>query len=256
EFTIWIHPLKIKDENIALLKEAGLVKAMVGVESASSKTRREVFQRGETNESIIEAIAILQKYAINITIDFILDHPWESPSELKDTFDLVMAFKRPFAVVMHSMTLFPNTELAKRAVREGFTTEQGIIDNIIADPVESARTYNWCKGAPIQKDASRAYWIFLIMAAANPEIPRWFTKFIADTNFLKTYPVGHKDIQVVTWRADGQPVDLPAVYMDKSQLINRLSEISPLFRRILKSRRAKPLLFMNYVAFKVLRHRV
>ncbi|MBF0318648.1 MAG: B12-binding domain-containing radical SAM protein [Nitrospirae bacterium] len=253
-FTIWIHPLKIKDENIALLKDAGLVKAMAGVESASFKTRREAFHRGETNQNIIDAIAILQKYGLKITVDMILDHPWESTSELKETFELVMALPRPFTVAMHSMTLLPNTELAKRAVREGFTTEEEIIANIVSDPQESAKTYNWCKGAPIQNNSARAYWIFLIMCAANPEIPKWFVKLLASSNFLKTYPIGQRDIQVVTWKADEELVNLPSIYLSKSALVNRLSELSPLFRRILSSKRAKPFLFMNYVVFKVLKH--
>jgi len=178
-FLIWLHPQVVKEENIALLKSAGLVAAVTGVESACEKTRKEVFLRTEKDESILETDRVLTKYGVEKTYDFLFDHPWESDNELPATLELLIKMHRPFNLNLHSLAIMPQTGLAKRAEKEGISTEEEIINKMAVDPLAASRTFQWVKGIPEQVDPKRRYRMMLIMMMEKKSIPLELIKFLA-----------------------------------------------------------------------------
>jgi radical SAM superfamily enzyme YgiQ (UPF0313 family) len=199
-FHVWLKPNMTKDENIHWLKTAGLKNAVIGVQSASDETRRLVFGRTETTEDILRADAILSKYGIGKTYDFIIDHFWESSDELETTFHLLCRLRKPFYLNMHSLILLPQTELARRAVREGRLTEEDIMKAITADPRTSSRRINWIRGVPDQDSAARRYWLFLVFSSARSFVPVPILRFVASLRFLRRNPdLLGEDMGLVNW---------------------------------------------------------
>ena len=231
-FSIWLNPDTTKESNIYLLKSAGLRSAVIGIESASDMTRGEVFLRTESRDDILQADRTLSKYEIRRSYDFILDHPWESHTELEDTFDLVTQLKKPFSLNMHSLILLPGTELARRAIQEGLSTEDDIIENIIRDTRSSSRKIRWSRGIPSQESAERSYWLFMIMSAAHSIIPVTLVNALANNKILQKHPeiLANKE-GIREWLVRNDvPIVLLSVYR-KSQRLRQFFNKRPLFRK-------------------------
>ncbi len=218
-FRIWLKPNVTKDENVRWLRSAGLESVVLGVQSAHDETRREVFERTETTEDILRTDAILSKYGVGKTYDFILDHPWESPDELEALFELGCRLKKPYYLNMHSMVLLPETELARRAVREGRLTQEQILSAITADPRTSSRRIHWVRGVPPQSSAARRYWLFLVFSSARAYVPVWVLRLVARIRLLRRHPtlVG-SDMRLVDWVGQEDTLRFVAFFQRKSRL--------------------------------------
>ena len=106
------------------LVKAGLCATAVGVQSASLRTRA-LYNRYDTLEQVLAVgdianqIAKETKKKIDIRYDFILDNPWENEEDIKDSIRFVLKLKRPFSLMLFSLTFYPETELYEKARREG-----------------------------------------------------------------------------------------------------------------------------------------
>jgi radical SAM superfamily enzyme YgiQ (UPF0313 family) len=233
-FRIWLNPDTTKESNISLLQSAGLQSATIGIESASDKTRKKIFLRTENKNDIFQADRALSKYKIRKIYDFILDHPWESHTELEETFNLVAQLKKPFRLNMHSLILLPGTDLARRAIQEGLSNENDIIENIISDTHLSSRKMQWIRGIPFQESAKRSYWIFMILAAHI--MSATLVKALANNKTLRKYPAiltnkeGIREWQV----RDDIPEFLLSIYC-KSKRLQRFFNKRPLIKKRMKS---------------------
>jgi radical SAM superfamily enzyme YgiQ (UPF0313 family) len=119
-FEIWAHPLKIDNNIISKLADAGLHKVVMGIQSGSPKIRKEVFHRPETQENLLEAAKILSKNKIpQVVYDFILRHPFEGEDDIKQTYQLCALLKRPFELQLHGLSFFPGTDIEGIAERKG-----------------------------------------------------------------------------------------------------------------------------------------
>jgi radical SAM superfamily enzyme YgiQ (UPF0313 family) len=122
-FTIWSHPLKIRERSIGSLVRAGLYHAVVGIQSGSDRIRSEIFHRAETREQILEAGRILHSCRVpQISYDFMLRHPFETSSDLRDTFELCMLLPPPFDLNLHGLNFLPGTDIADMAVSRGLVS--------------------------------------------------------------------------------------------------------------------------------------
>ncbi len=182
-FIIWHNPVLTKKENMEMLKSAGLTKAIVGIESASDITRKEVFLRNESKEDFLKIDKILTDLGIVRQYDFLLDHPWESETELEDIVKLLLKLNWPYVTNMHSCVILPGTAMAKRAVEEGLATEEEIIDKMASDPLNVSRSFQWVRGVPKHGDTMRQYWILLIYMTQNNATPIWIIKMLASDAF-------------------------------------------------------------------------
>ena len=119
-FTIWGHPLRIGEETIKNLVDAGLYHIVVGIQSGSARVRKEIFHRAETQEQIIDASRIISKCKVPVvSYDFILQHPFESVDDLKETFELCLKLEPPFDLNLHGLYFLPGTDIVDMAISEG-----------------------------------------------------------------------------------------------------------------------------------------
>lgn len=227
-FVVFFHPATTREANVDALVSAGLMKTMVGIQSASEITRRDVFQRPETTEQILKAHSVFSKHpGLEISYDFLLDHPWESATELEDLFNLVTNLKKPFKLNMHSLILFPASSLAKRAVTEGLATEKILIENILSDNESTALAFHWLQGVPHQAKLKRAYWLFLIMCAVSPKIPLELVKKLAGNRLLKRFPQVLTDRDVLDMRNAQQFASFILSVINKSPVLKWITKKNP-----------------------------
>jgi len=186
-FRIWFHPNTLKENQIALLAAAGLRWAKVGIQSGSDQTRQQVFGRRESGEEILATDQMLAKHGVGRSYDLILDHPWESETELQDTHELLMKCKRPFSIGMHSLVLLPRTKLAERAIEEGLIDdEERLIEDMTSDAYSVSRRFHWMGGIPDQEDLIREYRIRLLFSAQSPWMPKWLIEAALSPRILKS----------------------------------------------------------------------
>lgn len=116
-FEIWVHPLKINRNLIEKLVEAGLLKAVMGIQSGSTYIRREIFKRYEKEEDILNASKILSECKVpRIVYDFILRHMFETQDDIKESFKLCMKLPEPFELQLHALNFFPGTDIVEKAI--------------------------------------------------------------------------------------------------------------------------------------------
>ena len=256
-FHIWAHPKTVKEANVANLAAAGLKGVIMGVESACEETRKKVFLRPESNEEIVKVDEILHRHGVERAYDLIVDHHWESPTELPDSFALLSRLKNPFKVNMHSLVLFPETQLAKRAIREGLAKdEQEIIDGIFSDLSDSRHKVQWVRRVPVYEDLDRAYWVFLILCLGNPKIPTRFVRFLSRIKFLRKHPELLTDAHVIDMRKENDDFGLYVMSLyRRSSLLSRLFRALPWFETALDGalKRSTSFAMLSYLAHRILR---
>ena len=254
-FHIWQHPKTVKETNVAALASAGLRGVILGIESACEETRKKVFLRPESNEDIVRVDAILHKYGVARGYDLIVDHNWESPTELPDTFALLSRLKNPFKVNMHSLVLFPETQLAKRAIREGLAKdEQELIEGIFSDVNDSRNKFQWVRQVPVYQDLGRAYWIFLILCLGNPKIPTRLVRFLSRIKLLRSHPELLTDPHVIDMRKENDDFGLYVMSLyRRSALLGGVFRAVPWFERALDGalKRSTTFAMASYLAHRI-----
>jgi radical SAM superfamily enzyme YgiQ (UPF0313 family) len=117
-------PVTFTISKARVLVKAGLWATAVGVQSGSLRTRA-LYNRYDTLEQVLAVgdvasqIAKEVKKQISIRYDFILDNPWETEEDVEDSIRFVLKLKRPFDLMLFSLTFYPGTELYEKARREG-----------------------------------------------------------------------------------------------------------------------------------------
>ena len=254
-FHIWMHPKTVKESNIAALASAGLKGVIMGIESACEETRKKVFLRPESNEEIVKVDAIAHRHGVDRAYDLIVDHLWESPTELADTFELLSQLKSPFKVNMHSLILFPETQLAKRAIREGLAKDENeIIEGILTDLNASRNKFQWVRRVPVYEDLHRAYWVFLILCLGNPKIPTRLVRFLSRIKLLRKYPELLTDPHVIDMRKENDDFGLYVMSLyRRSSLLGGVFRAFPRFEKALDSalKRSTPFAMFSYLAHRV-----
>ncbi len=88
-FAILSHPLMANAETLKKLVAIGLCEVITGVQSGSDHIRKDIFHRYESQEEIIKAAKIIKESGVRwISYDFMLQHPFETIDDLRETFEI------------------------------------------------------------------------------------------------------------------------------------------------------------------------
>lgn len=124
-FTIWSHPKMVDMEMMKKLKSVGLVEVIMGIQSGSEHIRRDVFHRFETDDDIVEATRIIHEAGVFWdSFDFMLQHPFESIEDLKDSYYLAKRLCKPRELQLHGLNFLPGTDIVPLAIKEGYYTQE------------------------------------------------------------------------------------------------------------------------------------
>lgn len=163
-FFINFYPVQVKPETVELLIRAGLITANMGIQSGSSKIRKDVFGRSETNQQILDAAKVLNS-KINMRYELISDNPFETEEDVRETLDLLLQFPLPFSVMVFSLTFFPNYPITRMAIEQGFIDKDSTCDELNRDILMDRRDKGYAN--PVVQSLYH-----LIAAAAKEEFKR------------------------------------------------------------------------------------
>jgi anaerobic magnesium-protoporphyrin IX monomethyl ester cyclase len=110
-FIIRATPATIKDEQISVLKDAGLHTVQMGIQSGSKKTHKEIFHRSFNEESVLRAANVLNQYDLECLYDFIIENDFETDEDRDKTIELMLQLPKPYIANLFVMTVFPETDL-------------------------------------------------------------------------------------------------------------------------------------------------
>ena len=126
-FVSGVIPASVENKKFEALMEAGMIKMRIGIQSGNRRVMRDVFVRPLHDGKMFAASDIAyqnRKRLAPVQYDLIVDNPWESPEELKDTLRLVHRLKPPYTFAINSLTLLPGTTIYKMGEESGFTKNQ------------------------------------------------------------------------------------------------------------------------------------
>ncbi len=121
-FVSGVNPLFVTEEKIKLLVDAGMNRIKMGIQSGSERIK-ELYNRPVPNEKIVESAKIIRRHRKSLVLtafDLILDNPFETAGDIRETIELLTKLPAPFTLNLSSLTFFPGTELYEKAVAVGF----------------------------------------------------------------------------------------------------------------------------------------
>ena len=142
-FTIWSHPKMVELEMLKKLKQVGLTEVIMGIQSGSERVRREVFHRYETQEDILRAISAIQEAGVFWgSFDLMLQHPFETIEDLKESYRLVQKFPGRYELQLHGLNFLPGTDIVHMAIQQGYYT-LAELDRIMYAPMKEQFGAYW-----------------------------------------------------------------------------------------------------------------
>ena len=142
-FTIWSHPKMVELDTLKKLKGVGLTEVIMGIQSGSERVRRDVFHRYETQEDILRAISAIQEAGVFWgSFDLMLQHPFETIEDLKESYYLVQRFPGRYELQLHGLNFLPGTDIVSMAIEQGYYTQEEL-DRVMYAPMEEQFGTYW-----------------------------------------------------------------------------------------------------------------
>ena len=117
-FIIRMIPRFVTPERVEMLKSGGLNYVTMGLEG-SDRLNRTLYRRPEDQKSFLKAARTVLDAGLYLSIDFLINNPYETPRDLREIGMTLNSLPRPhWGVVGLSLTPFPNTPLYERCVQD------------------------------------------------------------------------------------------------------------------------------------------
>jgi len=121
-FSCLASPLTVNAEKMDILVGAGLFSLQMGVQTGSPRIQRLYNRAAMTNARILAAMDCIHRHRRRIKpplYDIILDAPFETAEDKRQTVALVARMPKPFRLQLFSLTFFPGTALHRQAQAAG-----------------------------------------------------------------------------------------------------------------------------------------
>jgi anaerobic magnesium-protoporphyrin IX monomethyl ester cyclase len=119
-FECMASPAMVTEEKMELLTKAGLSQLDLGVESGSDRTKREIYNRPVSNEIIMRAARIVNKFSDVLVYYFlIIGNPYEEKDDLIETIRFISNLPTPFYLRTYNLVFLPGSLLYDTAVEDG-----------------------------------------------------------------------------------------------------------------------------------------
>jgi radical SAM superfamily enzyme YgiQ (UPF0313 family) len=176
------HPEMVDREKLSMLKDAGLERVEVGIQSGSERVRKEVFKRPIPDRILLSVAQMISELDLVPVYDLIVDNPFETEDDLRQGLSFILELPRPFHLRMYPLTYFPNTPLTMEALRTGKITPERVESR--AERTHSrwfvTLDYPWAK--------RERYWISLFSLTSKSFVPKSFIRMAARFRKMQDYP--------------------------------------------------------------------
>ncbi len=147
-------------EVVKAMKEAGVARAHIGVESGSPRILK-IMKKGITVEQAHEAFDLCRKYGITTLSYFMLGNPTETQEDIDMTMDFIRNCRADYAHIAVT-TPFPGTELYRMGLEQGIF-ERDYWREFAANPDEDFQPPAWTENftqEELEQMRQRAYRVF------------------------------------------------------------------------------------------------
>jgi anaerobic magnesium-protoporphyrin IX monomethyl ester cyclase len=121
-----VIPNYVKRDKFEILTWAGMNRIRMGIQSGSQRIL-DFYQRPSPPAKIRAAAEICAsfspRYHIPPVYDIIVDNPIETRQDVIDTLELLYGLPRPYSLLIYSLKIIPNTELARLMEEQGLDVE-------------------------------------------------------------------------------------------------------------------------------------
>jgi len=119
-FKCLADPKTIDNEKIKLLVDAGCTDIIVGIQG-SEKTNLEIYHRNQTDNNVLRAGEILNKYKDKLAVmyDIITCNPYEKPEHIISLIKLLQKIPKPYFLSVNNLVFFPGSQLYTKARADG-----------------------------------------------------------------------------------------------------------------------------------------
>ncbi len=180
-FEILVDPRMVRLEPLQALKDAGLRALCMGIQ-ANDRVSRELYHRNVSNQQIVDAQSVFRKVGVRANLQIIWDDPMSTEQDKDELFRMLMELERPFELYLFGLTIYPETHLARRLLREGRITEEDI-EGINTHAFEQFRVD---LGYP--RPAADKRWLALIVLLNKSFIPKSFVWRLYHSERFKKNP--------------------------------------------------------------------
>ncbi len=175
-FTIWSHPKAVNKEVLQKLVKVGLTEVIMGIQSGSERIRKDVFHRYETQEDIVNATKIIRESGVFWgSFDFMLQHPFETIDDLKESYYLAKRLCRPYELQLHGLNFLPGTDIVPMAIEQGYYTPEEM-DRIMYAPMDDQFGAYWHREVSRESDL----WFKMIYCVQIKSLAKKMERFEAD----------------------------------------------------------------------------
>jgi anaerobic magnesium-protoporphyrin IX monomethyl ester cyclase len=176
------HPIKTDKGIMKMLKDAGLERVEIGIQSGSERIRKELFQRYVSDEQLIQTSRIMSELRITPFYDVIVDNPFETVEDKRQGLELLLKISRPYYMHMFSLIYFPNTKLTRKALEDGVINEGQVEGN-------STRTFDQMYvSLKHPRTVEDRFWISLYSLTSKRFVPRKLIRRLGRVRYLEKRP--------------------------------------------------------------------
>ena len=122
---IAVSPRTYRKDKLEILLDHGLKAINIGVQSGSQRVLDEVFNRKisreKTGRIIDEVASYKQSHGLNMVLDFIIDNPYETRTDIMNTFNYMLKIPPHVSLNLFYLSFLPGTPIYQRALEDGYT---------------------------------------------------------------------------------------------------------------------------------------
>jgi anaerobic magnesium-protoporphyrin IX monomethyl ester cyclase len=176
------HPNMVDKDILVMLKDAGLERVEVGVQSGSERIRKGYFERPVPNAKLQQTARFLKEMRIVPFYDFIVDNPFETEEDKRDGLEFLLSFPRPFHLHVFSLIYFPSTVITRRALEAGLISENQIEGRAEQTFDQMFVTLKY------PRPKNDQFWISLYSMASKSFLPKTLIRWLSRRTFLREHP--------------------------------------------------------------------
>lgn len=124
-----VRPEHIDEEMIQLFKDAGCERMTFGIQSGNSRVRKEIAGRSMTDEQIINACQLCNRYKIRVGVDVIFGWPSETFEEAMDTIKLCQKVNVE-TYSSNVLAFYPGLRITKYAYENGYIAKLPNLEDV------------------------------------------------------------------------------------------------------------------------------
>jgi anaerobic magnesium-protoporphyrin IX monomethyl ester cyclase len=176
------HPNMVDRELLHMLKDAGLERVELGIQSGSERVRKQIYNRPVSDERIRTAARSFHELKVTPFLEFIINNPFEDEIEKAAGLELLLSLPRPYYLRLYSLIYFPNTGITTRALAANLISlnqVEGNCERAFHELFINLK-HPWPSG--------EAFWISVYSLASKSMIPKWFVRHLSRSSVLRKHP--------------------------------------------------------------------